>query len=301
MFEDEPDNPEQGTDNVTPQADDTAKDWDYFDPDEDQDTEEVTETDAPDDGTAPVEEAEATEEPAEIEATVDAVVTVNGQKMKVKDLISGHLRQEDYSRKTQEVANHRKAVEADAQRLEGITKALVDHLEKLVPPAPDHTVALRDPAKYTRDMAIHQAAMAQLAGLIELGQAPKAVQETMAKEDLANRAREENARLVERFPALTNPQERGKFFSEAVEAANELGFSRAELEGVMDHRIFAALNLAAKGLKATQAMQAAQKKVVKAPPMAPQRPPAAKAGNRDAMNKLARSGSLRDALKVDWE
>lgn len=300
----ETDNPEQGTDNAHPQADDTAENWDFHDPDEDQDTEEAPEFDATDDGTAPAEEAEATEEPVETEAAPDAVVVMaDGAKVKVSDLIQGNLRQEDYSRKTQDLSNQRKALEAEVQRMEGITQAFVEHLEKMVPPAPDHSLALRDPAKYTRDMAVHQAAMAQLQSLIEIGQQPKAIKDAMAQEDQDKLARDENARLVEKFPALSNPQERQKFFSEAVDAATELGFSMPELQGVMDHRIFAALHLAAKGLKAEKAMKVAQTKVAKAPPVAPQKPAATgkASGNADAMRRLARSGSIRDALRVDWD
>lgn len=302
----EPDTPEQGTDNAQPQADDMAPEWDYHDPDEEQDTVETPEPEATDDGTEAATDEEAAgedETAAEIEASVDAVVTLpDGTKAKVSDLLKDRLRQDDYSRKTQALANDRQTLRAEVERLEGIAQAFVDHLEKMVPPAPDHSLALRDPSKYTRDMAVHQAAMAQLQSLIELGQQPKAVKETLSKEEQARVAREENAKLVERFPKLANPQERQKFFTEAADAAQEFGLTLQDLQGVNDHRIFTALHYAALGLKASKSMQVAKAKAEKAPPVAPQKPAVAKGPrNAEAMKKLARSGSIRDAVRVDWD
>ena len=106
---DVPNNPDSGTEDVTAQTPDTAEDWNYLDPDEeDQDTEETPEDAAPEDG---AEEDEAAEEAevVEAEATVDAVVTLtDGKKVKVADLIAGNLRQDDYTCKTQEIATVRK-------------------------------------------------------------------------------------------------------------------------------------------------------------------------------------------------
>lgn len=302
----ESDTPEQGTDTAQPQASDTAPEWDYYDPDEDQDTVEPPAPEATDDGTAPDDESEATEEapeqPVEVEASVEAVVTLqDGSKVKVEDLIKGQLRQDDYTRKTQELAQERQALKGEVERIEGITAALVDHLSKMVPPMPDHALALRDPNRYTREKALHEAATAQLQSLIEIGQKPKEIKDALSQEDKAKVAREENAKLAAKFPETTNPQGRQKFFNEATDAAREIGISIDELHGVTDHRYFAALYYAARGMKAEKAMQSAKVKAAAAPPVAPQKPPAAKNSNRDAMRKLAQSGSIRDAMKVDWD
>ena len=300
----ESDTPDSGTDNAQPQADDTAESLDWFDPDEDQDTEQEQTDETTDDGTEAAEEDASTEdEPAEIEASVEAVVTLpDGTKAKVSDLVKDRLRQDDYSRKTQALANERTAFRTEVERLEGITQAMVDHFTGLVPPAPDHALALRDPARYTREMAVHQAGMAQLQKLIEIGQAPKEIKDALSKEDRAKLVREEEGKLIQRFPEAGTPQGREKFFTEAVSSAEELGFTLKDLQGVTDHRIFAALHYAALGLKASKSMQAAKAKAEKAPPVAPQKPAAAKAsGNAEAMKKLTRSGSIRDALKVDWD
>lgn len=296
----ETDNPEQGTDNAQPQAADTAPEWDYYDPDEDQDTVETPEPEATDDGTEVADEAASTEEtpetPAEVEASVDAVVTMqDGSKVKVADLIQGQLRQSDYTRKTQELAQERQALKGEVDRIEGITAALVDHMSKLLPPMPDHALALRDPSRYTREKAIHEAAAAQLQGLIELGQKPKEIKSALSQEEQAKLAREENARLAERFPETADPKGRQEFFGKAVEAAEAVGFTLQDLNGVTDHRLFALAAYAAKGLQAEKAMKAATAKAEKAPPVAPQKPPAARVGNQDAMRRFAKSPTLKNA------
>lgn len=295
----EPDTPAQGTDNAQTQADDTANDWNFYDPDEDQDTVETPQDAATDDGAETADEAvstEATDEPEEIEASADAVVSLpDGSKVKVSELIQGQLRQADYSRKTQELANERTAIKADVERIEGITQALVDHLSKLVPAMPDHTLALRDPQKYTREKAMHEAAMAQLQGLIQIGEQPKTIAGKLSQDEMNRRATEEGAKLTERFPEIAQPQARQKFLTEAVKTAAEFGVTIDDLQANPDHRIFAALHYAAKGLAAEKAMQAAKAKVVKAPPMATQKPAQVNAGNVDAMKRFQRAPNLRNA------
>ena len=52
--------------------------------------------------------------------TLDLSTTleVDGEEITIEELRSGHLRQKDYTRKTQELAEHRKAVEAKDQEIE---------------------------------------------------------------------------------------------------------------------------------------------------------------------------------------
>ena len=295
----ETDNPVQGTDNAQTQADDTANDWDFHDPDEDQDTVEVQQEEATDDGAEVAEEVASTEETAEteeIEASADAVVTMSdGSKVKVSELIQGQLRQADYSRKTQELANDRTALKADVDRIEGVTQALVDHLLKLVPEMPDISLLYSNPVKHAQLKGTHEAAMAQLQSLIKIGEEPKAIAGKLSQDDMTRRAIDEGAKLTERFPEIANPQARQKFLSDAVKTASEFGVTIEDLQANPDHRIFAALHYAAKGLQAEKSMQAAKAKAVKAPPMAVQKPAHVIPANADALKRFQKSPNLRNA------
>ena len=297
---------EDVTDNVETSDDDTASEYDYFDPDED--TEEAVEQDAPDD------EADATEGEAD-EAEPDAapvayadesavVKLADGTELPVAELLKDRMRQQDYTRKTQEVANERKAVQADVQRMQSITTAFVDHLSALVPDPPSPALAMTDPAKYVSQKAQHEAAMAQVQKLIEMGSVSKEVGAAMSGADNQRQIQEANQRLVEMFPEAASGAGRKAFFDGVQSAANDLGFTNDDLTAVRDPRVFALAHWAAKGMAAEKAKAAAKAKVAAAPPATPRKPGqgARQAnGNAEAMRKLARSGSLRDALAIDWD
>lgn len=286
-----------GTEPVETHEDDTAETWDYFDPDED--TEEAPEAAATDDGTeepAATEEAEPESEPAHISLP-------DGTQVTLDEAVKGYLRQADYTRKAQEVSQKRQALEADLQLVSGITEAFIDHLTKMVPQSPDPAMALRDPSGYVRAKAQYDAAMAQVQQLIELGKKPKEITENLSAADKQALVAQENALLAERFPVVATPEGRRKFFESAASAAQELGFSMDELQGVTDHRMFALAHWANEGMKAAKARETAKAKVANVPPATPRKPGQPMQANRnaEAMRKLARSGSIRDAMRVDWE
>lgn len=295
-----------GTDNAQLSDSDTPETWDYYDPDEDQDTVEAQPADGTDDEPGEAEEGQETEaeEQPQVEASLEAVVTLaDGTKTTVADLHKGYLRQADYTRKAQELSNDRKALEANTQRLEGITQAFIDHLAALVPQEPDTALALRDPNRYTAQKAQYDAAVAQVQKLIEIGSQPKQITDTMSKQDRERHLADENGRLADMFPATATQAGRQQFFADVQSVANDLGYSTDELRGVTDHRLFALAHWAKKGMDAEKARAKAQAKVEKAPPATPRKPGQVGQANRnvEAMRRLTRSGSIRDALMIDWE
>lgn len=295
---DELNNPaEAGTEAVETPESETAEDsWNYFDPDED--TEAPAEPATDEGAEADTEEAaqEAEEAPAQISLP-------DGTQVSLDEAIKGYLRQSDYTRKATEVAETRKALEADLRTVEGITQAFIDHLTKMVPAMPDPALALRDPNGYVRAKAQYDAAMGQVQQLIEIGKQPKEIAAKLENGDRQAVITRENAALIERFPTVATPQGRQKFFESAAEAAQAMGFSMAELQGVTDHRMFAMAHWANEGMKAAKARETAKAKVANVPPATPRKPgqPAQANRNADAMRKLARSGSIRDAMRVDWD
>ena len=258
---DEPDNTpleEDVTDNVTLSDDDTADEFDYFDPDED--TEEVEHSEAtddePDEDQAEAEEGEGQEaEDQDDEEPIETLV----EKLKaesprlaeyLEEVEKGNLRQSDYTRKSQEIANQRKTVEADVARMSRITEAFVDHLSALVPDAPDPSLALSNANAYTAQKAQHEAAMTQVQKLIELGEAPKEISAQMSEVDKKARLQEANSRLIEMFPEAAGGESRERFFTGVQEVANDLGFTNEDLGQVDDPRIFALAHWAKKGMDA---------------------------------------------------
>lgn len=294
----------EGTDTAHHSEADTPETWDYFDPDEEQDTEAAAATEGTDDEeeAGPEPEAEADgDETAEADEEPEIVFS-DGTKVPKSEVEKGYLRQADYTRKSQELANKRQAVDEVASRIEGISNAFIDYLTSLVPEEPPYALALTDPGKYTRQKAQYDAAMAQVQKMIEIGQQPKEVRDGLSEVDRAARLQEENRLLMSAIPEVA--KDRKRFFDSVAEVANQIGFSTEELQSVSDHRVFVLAHWARKGMEAEKARAAAKAKAQKAPPVTPNKPGqvATKANrNADAMRRLGRSGSIRDALSVDFD
>lgn len=296
-----------GTETVETPYDDNAELTTYWDPDEDEDTPDVDDVAATDDGSeGEAEEAEPADDEAEVEASAAPEARVelaNGEKVTVAELVKGYQRQSDYTRKSQENANIRRDLEAHANRINGINEAVIEHLTSLVPQPPSEALALQNPGAYIAQKAQYDAAVAQLQKLIEVGGQSKQVTESLTREARGQIAAQERQALIERFPEIATKDGEAKFFSGVSDVAQELGFSAEELSGVLDHRVFTLAHYARIGMEAMKARQAAKAKAAKAPPASPVKPGRATDAKRnvDAMRKLARSGSIHDAMKVDWD
>lgn len=302
-----------GTDGVAPEQTDTRPDWMWHDPDDDQDTVAgQSEGEIEDDGQAAEEDPDATEAAAETDeegeqeaaTAADLIELPDGTRLDREEVVKGYLRQADYTRKTTEVAQRQRALEAETTRINGITEAFIGHLSRMIPPAPDQALAYRDPAAYTRAKAAHDAAVQQVQQIIQVGEQAKQAQQNVSNVDRQRIVAEENTKLVQRFPETATPKGRQAFFAQAAEAAQAAGFSMDELQGVTDHRMFALAHLASLGMKAQQAQTKAREKAAKAPPVAqkPSNPKVqAAARNREAMKRLSQTGSIRDAMRVDFE
>ena len=303
--------PNEGvTDNVELSDDDTSEDFDYYDPDEDQDTVEDETAEGTDDEADEAkadDEAEDQEaEQSEDEETPDTVTVKmdDGAEVPLGELKKGYLRQNDYTRKQQALSNDRKAVEADVQRMQRITESFVTHISDLVPEAPEASLALSDPNAYVAQKAQHEAAMAQVQKLIEAGDESRTINAEMSSADLQKAQAEANQKLIEMFPETAGGEGREKFYGGVQAVANDLGFSNEELSSLSDHRIFALAHWARRGMEADKAVTKAKAKVGKAPPATPRKPGQGARkpnGNAAAMRKLSKSGSLRDALSVDFD
>lgn len=306
----EPDTlPKGGTDNAFSESD-TPEKWDYFDPDEDQDTEEA-QAEGTDEGPDEGEVAQEAEEPVdeadegEEETPEPELITLDGgAQVTMDDLKRGYIRQADYTRKAQALSNDRHKLEADVQRLEGITTAFVDHLAKLIPAEPNHALALTNPNQYTAQKAQYDAAVAQVQQLMELGSKPKELAQAMSQDNRDRLLAEENRKLADMFPKVATPKGREQFFTDVQSVAHELGYTTQELQRVSDHRLFALAHWARIGMESAKNRTKAKAKVEKAPPATPRKPgqtAATATRNVEAMRKLSRSGSIKDALRVDWE
>ena len=251
------------------------------------------------------EEAEkAADEPA-AEVKDDAKIRLpDGSETTVAELRSGYLRQADYTRKAQEVANTRNSLAAQADRMTRTVQAFAAIVEQSVPPMPSIDLAQTDPGRYVREKAIHEAAMLQVQSLLDMTREPAAVKTEIDQAEQQRAIARENEALARAFPETTKEDSRMAFFKAATDAAVELGFTPDDMRGVIDHRIFGLAYWAKKGMDAHKARQVAATKVVNVPPVsAPKRPAVAAdaQNNAKAMRRLSQTGSMKDALLIDFD
>lgn len=251
-------------------------------------------------------ETDETSEPV-AEPADDVIVVVNGEQKTLAELKAGYFRQADYSRKTLETAEMRKGLEAMSARVTKTVDAIADFLMQQIPAAPNPQLAMTNPGQFVQQKALHEAAVQQLNALLAQAGEVKGVVGELTAEQKRELLQQENAKLSERFPMTATDEGRKKFFDTAATAAKELGYSDEDIKAVADHRMFALAHYAALGMQAEKAREKAKQKVHNAPPVAPQkaRPQGTQQAtarrNQDAMKKLARTGSIDDAMAIDFD
>lgn len=307
-------------DRVEPSDSDDSQDWNYYDPEEDQDdvaepetneTDEETDEDvtqeAEDDQEAD-EEAEEQAEPEAFEGSDDTVVALaDGSKVTLGELKESPMFKADHTRKTQELTQLRKTVEADASQLKTTFENIVDRLAQFAPPDPD-TIPHQSFEQYQAAKAAYNNFVGLFQGVTEAKDAVEGVSSQMQEHDQQAAQQQTQAALAQKFPQISTREGFNKFMGEVSQGASAAGFTNEDLQAAFSMPKGAALielaYWANQGKAAEKAKKAVKAKAQKAPPAKPVKP--GQAGrqanrNREAMQKLSRSGSIADALKVDWD
>ncbi|CDM57672.1 putative conserved protein [Rhizobium favelukesii] len=292
--EDEQNNQAEGDEGIESETDEASEDGQESD-----DAEQQDDQDAESEGDEPEEEGEK-EEPV--------VVTLKGgEQVPLEELKLGYMRDRDYRHKTQETANKAKSLDEMTTRVTRTVDAIATHLAGMLPEEPQHTLAIQDPNEYTRRKAIYDSALAQVNAIINLANEPKEVANKLTKQQEDESIAFNDAKLAEAFPQTRkSAEERRKFFEQTFQTARDLGFTDEELKGQIDHRYFKLAHYARIGLEAEQAKGKALAKVQNAPPAAVKVKQRAAVNadvqkSRDAMKKLSKTGSIQDALRIDFD
>lgn len=320
-------NPAQaGSDSGQPSTDlNNLSDYDYAEPDEDQANddqgEEGIDQNEPDEAAEDGQESEETREqeegaedeaeqasaPVEVNVPDDALVTLaNGEKVPFGDLKKAPMFERDYRHKTQELGNKTRDLEAKSNRVLGTMEALIDFMADRLPPEPTPDLALTNPSAYVAQKAQHEVALAELQKVVQLGTNARAVQTELTAEQYQAALEDANTKLVERLPDIANPEKRATFNKVTWETAQHFGFSPEELNATTDYRLLWMGHYAAMGLKAEQAGKKAAQKIQAAPAATPMKRAQAKGNpqflrSKEAMRRLEKSGSIKDALLVDFD
>lgn len=238
----------------------------------------------------------------------------DGTESTLEDLVKGNLRQSDYTRKTETLAEERRELEdvksATHERSAEIQRTyqgLVEFLQGIMPPEPSLELLGRDQAEYLRQQAIRKSFTDELSGVLHRQSEAGAQAQSLSESDLANARQAEEKKLVDVMPML-NDELRMTSFKEGVnKTAQEFGFSEAEISAVFDHRLLHLVHLAGVGKRSIENGKSARRRIerkVSTPAekkVAKTTQPSKASNNGKAMRKLSQSGSIEDAMMVSFD
>ena len=260
-------------------------------------------------------EEEVEEEQTDVEEEAPQLQTftvkVDGQEVEVtqEELVNGYSRQQDYTRKTQELSQQRKTIEqqqAELAQRDAIYSQLLPKMEAQLNAAlgeePDWNALYEDdPVGYVRQKQLWDEQKEKL-------KAVQAEQERLQQESfiqqqklIQQQVEEGQQKLLELIPEWQNPEVAAKEKAEiAKHAMDVLGYSQEEVSSVYDWRALLGLRKAWLNDKIAETVK--KKPTQKAParvarPGTTNRPKTTTPVKR-AKQRLAKTGKTSDAAKV---
>ena len=250
-------------------------------------------------------QAEALEEPEPQAETFN--IKVNGQEVPVTldELKAGYSRQSDYTQKTMQIAEERKALEADRQNLQALINdyqnALQSPMPAQEPPVrPDAKLWDEDPIEAMRQTELYRQKMedfqAESAKHQHLQQQAMAEKQKQMQEAL----NQQQVALKERIPEWQNEETATKEKAEIRRFGLSMGFTENELAQIYDSRAVQVLRDAMRynqlQTKRGKVKQAPQGKSLAPGTPTPGEPQQLRKGK--AMKRLAQTGHIKDAQAV---
>ena len=276
---------------------------------------EALEEDVEDDEEFDDEDEELDEEQTDVEEEAlqpqTFTVKVDGQEVEVtqEELVNGYSRQQDYTRKTQELAQQRKTIEqqqAELAQRDAIYSQLLPKMEAQLKGElanePDWNALYEDdPVGYVREKQLWDEKKEKLSAVSAEQQ--RLQQEALVKQQqqIAQFVEYGNQKLLEIIPEWQNQEVATKEKLAISEyAVNTLGYTPQEIQQVYDYRALLGLRNAWLNSKTVEATK--KKPTQKAParvarPGTTNRPKSA-APVKKAKQRLAKTGKIQDAAKV---
>ena len=294
---------------VIEEAESIEPEIDELEEQDEEDTEELVdeeelEFDDEEDGEEETEVEEVEEQPV-------YRVTVDGSEIEVTqdELINGYSRQQDYTRKTQELANQRKTIEQQAQELaqrDAIYAQLLPKMEaqlqgELVNEPDWDSLYNDDPIAFVREKQLWDEKKEKLKAA--QAEQQRLQQESYAQQQqlIAQQVQEGQQKILEIIPEWKNAEVASKEKLAIRDyGINVLGYSPQEMDAIYDYRALLGLRNAWLNSKT---VEATKKKPTQKAPARVARPGTTTrkksvAPVKRAKQVLAKSGKVQDAAKV---
>jgi hypothetical protein len=201
------------------------------------------------------EQSELEEDTQEEDKPQVFTVKVDGKEIEVTldELQKGYSRTQDYTRKTQQVAEARKAAEAELQAVRAereqyaqLLGALSEQVKVAAEPQIDWDRLYReDPIEYVRQREVMRENKEKAAAIqAEQQRLAEIAQQEQMQRLQAVKAKEAQA-LIEAIPSWKDPAKAKAEKAMLVELGQKMGFTPEELGNIYDHRVVLALRKAA--------------------------------------------------------
>lgn len=280
---------------------------------EEQQESEGGETPEGEEGSDPEEEEGEEERTGDLDDNTP--VALGEEEISLGELKRGYLRQQDYTRKTQAVAEERRQHETAAaaelnnlrterQKLHEELDKVGSYLQELMPEEPDWTRLYQEnPAEYAAQRELWRSWQEQIAGIGQRQQQLRMKQQGEMADMLRKEVETEKGRLLEAIPEWTKPEVAKVEKRKILDWGQKNGYTEAELNSIVDHR---ALVVARKAMLYDE-MVAAKKNLRQTPTKGnpkPARPQAASTSPKKdlklnrARERLAKSGRVADATAL---
>ena len=260
----------------------------------------------------PEDQQETDEVEYEEEAKPRYKVKASGEEVEVEldELIKGYQQGTDYTKKSQALAEQRKAIEAERGHLEYVKQERQAYAQKLQAldsflTQQHQSVDLEvlkdtDPIGYAVAVAEQSQREKQLAVVRNEQQRIAQQQQAEQQSQLQNHLRQESEKLVSLIPELATPQ--GDAVRKQIrDYAKSVGWSDQELSSVYDSRAVHTLYKAMKYEQLQKSKPELNKKLLAAPKMmrsGTSAPPTRSAQDKQAMQRLRETGKVTDAAKA---
>jgi len=259
------------------------------------------------------------QEPEQVEEAEEEVQETPRYRVKTGDeeievdldeLVKGYSRTSDYTKKTQVLAEQRKAVEAERSRIDEASKLRDQYaqrlqvIEQMLTQPEEDLSALKDqdPIGYAVKMAERVEKERHLAAVRAEQQQVQQYQQAERQQRMQAILAEESERLKAALPDFSDQTKSESVRKELKEAGKSLGYSEQELSNVIDHRLVVGLYKIAQYDKLMKGKAQTTKKVSEAPRMlkpGTTQPRNAKDEQLGKLRKqLSNSGKKTDAAKL---
>lgn len=239
-------------------------------------------------------------------------VKASGEEVEVEldELIKGYQQGADYTKKSQALAEQRKAIEAERQHLEYVKQERQAYAQKLQ--ALDSFLSQQnqgvnldvlketDPIGYAVAVAEQSQREKQLAVVRNEQQRLAQQQQSEQQASLQNHLRQESEKLTSLIPELATPQ--GDAVRKQIrDYAKSIGWTDQELSQLYDSRAVVTLYNGMKYQQLQKSKPEVNKKLQAAPKMmrsGTSAPPVKSSGDKQAMQRLRETGKVTDAARA---